>query len=129
MKKDNIKLTNEQALAIVAAMVKDSADEFEQGAKLYLDGLRDVERAKKTIKTGLGLYAAGRTKMHRGAQAVTSEVAFLEGKEKISPIIDGEYVMVELIRRVYSRMNDITVPELLKLIQDVTLSITGPNQQ
>ena len=114
-----MKLTNEAALELLQAMVTDSCSEFDQGAKLYVEGLREANKAKKKISEDMRSYVHGREKMARGAEIARLEAKFLNGEEPIHPIVDGEYVMIQLLQRICAKMDNITVSELLQMVRDV----------
>ena len=92
-------LNDDGAMKLLEAMLKDSATDLKDGMWLYIKGRRKMLRALEDFGNGLAVKREGIKKMRE-------EYKFLNGERPVQPLIDGEYVMAQLIKSVFDDLDE-----------------------
>lgn len=106
-------LSEEGAMRLLEAMLKDSATEFEGGVSLYIQANKMMDKAKKNLKAALKECATASKLKQDAMSTIRAEYKFLSGREPVKPPIDVEYVVPHLIMGVVGSMTDKELDELL----------------
>jgi len=99
------KITDDGALRLLEAIMSSSAEDFRGGITQFVDASIEEEKAKQSLeRTIKRLYKAQKDKMD-ALSIINEEFKFLKGEKKISPTVDGGYILANLMKDCLREMN------------------------
>ena len=78
-------INKDNAMALLEAMLADSAADFEGGVLAYLDAVKAERKAINSFKRSCTILAKARERKYNALMVVIPEYGFLTGKEEIKP--------------------------------------------
>lgn len=118
---------NDVAMGLLEAVVKDSAVSFTSSVEHFVVADRKLKKAKRKLEQLLSddkekhdafkqFIFALKTK-EAAVIELRNESIFLSGGRDLKPPIDGEYVMIELIKRVLGGLEDELYDDAIEIIE------------
>lgn len=107
-------MNEEGAMLLLEAMVRDSAEQIQVSASNYLDSLKDLEKAKKNMKAAMIKLQLAEDKRRNALDTFMTEYRFLNGEEYVKPMLDGESVVVSILKSLLETMKVNDVSEVLE---------------
>lgn len=118
---------NDVAIGLLEAVVKDSAVSFTSSVEHFVIADRKLKKAKRALEQLLiddkekhdafkQFIFALKTK-EAAVKELRNESIFLSGGRDLKPPIDGEYVMIELIKSVLGGLEDELYDDAIEIIE------------
>ena len=90
-------ISKDAALKILEAMLEDGAKTFTKGVESYIDALDRELKARKKLSQAIAEIRAAESLKSIAISVIRQEWKFFMGKEPVSPQVNGEYVLSQLI--------------------------------
>ena len=103
MRKDTI--TDEGAIRLLEAIMDSSADDFKKGVTMFVDASIEEQKQKENLERVMRRLANIQQEKVNALKMINDEFHFLKGDKVISPTIDGDYVLAQLMKEALRELN------------------------
>jgi len=111
-------INKDNAMALLEAMLADSAADFEGGVLAYLDAVKAERKAINSFKRSCTILAKARERKYNALMVVIPEYGFLTGKEEIKPEINGDAAVIQLLMNIVEELDNDMYSEVADLFID-----------
>lgn len=101
-----MKITNEGAINLLGAICQTSATEFEKALRNYVMISGQKKKARRNLDKAMQQYAELLEREDKALKAIRKEADFLNGNDTIQPMINGNYVCVQLIKSIMETLDE-----------------------
>lgn len=118
---------NDVAMGLLEAVVKDSAVSFTSSVEHFVIADRKLKKAKRALEQlliddkekhdALKQFIFALKTKEAAVKELRNESIFLSGGRDLKPPIDGEYVMIELIKHVLGGLEDELYDDAIEIIE------------
>lgn len=120
-------IDNDVAMGLLEAVVKDSAVSFTSSVEHFVIADRKLKKAKRALEQlliddkekhdALKQFIFALKTKEAAVIELRNESVFLSGGRDLKPPIDGEYVMIELIKSVLGGLEDELYDDAIEIIE------------